>query len=67
MPDFTVIEGSGPDKEEREKQEQEAKRERARELAESQFSWEVRDCAANVLRIVRGAGKRGDPKALARC
>jgi hypothetical protein len=47
---FKVIDGSGPTKEERDQQQE-------REWARSEFSWAIRDCAANVLRIIRGAGK----------
>jgi hypothetical protein len=47
---FKVIDGDGPGKEERE-------RERDREFAEHEFSWAIRDTAANMFRIVRGAGK----------
>jgi hypothetical protein len=47
---FKVIDGEGPGKEERD-------RERARDWAMQEFSSEIRDCAANTLRVVRGAGK----------
>jgi hypothetical protein len=47
---FKIIEGDGAGKEERERQ-------RDREWAEREFSWAIRECAANMLRIVRGAGK----------
>jgi hypothetical protein len=47
---FKVIDGDGPAKEERE-------RERDREWAKLEFSWAIRDTAANMLRIIRGAGK----------
>ena len=47
---FKVIEGDGPGKEERDK-------ERQREWATSEFSWAIRETAANMLRIIRGAGK----------
>ena len=50
MPDLTVIEGGGPEKDDRERQ-------RARERAEDEFSWAIREVAANMLRIIRGAGK----------
>jgi hypothetical protein len=47
---FKVIDGDGPGKEERD-------REQDRERAKREFSWAIRDTAANMLRIVRGAGK----------
>ena len=47
---FKVIDGDGPGKEERDK-------ERQREWATSEFSWAIRETAANMLRIIRGAGK----------
>jgi hypothetical protein len=47
---FKVIDGDGPGKEE-------GDREREREWAQGEFSYAIRDCAANMLRIVRGAGK----------
>ncbi|MGJ5075519.1 hypothetical protein [Bradyrhizobium oligotrophicum] len=47
---FKVIDGSGPDKEERQREEE-------RNRTRSRFSWAIRDCAANMLRIIRGAGK----------
>jgi hypothetical protein len=47
---FKVIDGDGPGKEERE-------RGRDREFAKHEFSWAIRDTAANMLRIIRGAGK----------
>lgn len=53
MVDFKVIEGSGPGKEERERHE-------AREWAQQKLSWAVREVAANLLRIIRGAGKPDD-------
>ncbi|MGY3413524.1 hypothetical protein ACVWZV_009691 [Bradyrhizobium sp. GM5.1] len=47
---FKVIDGDGPGKEERDsKQDQ--------KMARDEFSWAIRDCAANLLRIIRGAGK----------
>jgi hypothetical protein len=49
MPDLTVI-GGGPEKDDRERQ-------RAREWAEDDFSLAIREVAANILRIIRGAGK----------
>ena len=50
MPDLTVIEGGGPEKDDRERQ-------RARDRAKDDFSWAIREVAANILRIIRGAGK----------
>jgi hypothetical protein len=47
---FKVIDGDGPVREERE-------RDQDREWAKREFSYAIRDCAANTLRIVRGAGK----------
>jgi hypothetical protein len=44
MPDFTVIEGGGPEG-------------RDRLLAEQEFTFALRQTAANMLRIIRGAGK----------
>jgi hypothetical protein len=44
MPDFTVIESGGPAG-------------RDRRLAEQEFAFALREAAANMLRIVRGAGK----------
>jgi hypothetical protein len=44
MPDFTVIEGGGPEG-------------RDRILAEQEFKFALRQTAANMLRIIRGAGK----------
>jgi hypothetical protein len=57
MADFRVIEGGGPEKEERERQKEEKEREQAREWARSDFSRAIREAAANMLRIVRDAGK----------
>jgi hypothetical protein len=48
--DFRVIDGDGPGKEERE-------HEQERDWAKREFSWAIRDTAANMLRIIRGAGK----------
>jgi hypothetical protein len=45
-----VIDGDGPGKEARDL-------ERDREWAKREFSWAIRDTAANTLRIIRGAGK----------
>ena len=47
---FKVIDGDGPGKEERD-------RDRDREWTKQEFSWAIRDTAANMLRIIRGAGK----------
>jgi hypothetical protein len=47
---FKVIDGDGPGKEERERQ-------RRQEWAKDEFSGALREMAANMLRIVRGAGK----------
>jgi hypothetical protein len=47
---FKVIDGDGPRKEERD-------RDRDREWTKHEFSWAIRDTAANMLRIIRGAGK----------
>jgi hypothetical protein len=47
---FKVIDGDGPDKEER-------KREADRRWAKQEFSQAIREVAANMLRIIRGAGK----------
>jgi hypothetical protein len=47
---FKVIDGGGPGKDERERQ-------RDQEWSEHEFSWAIRETAANMLRIVRGAGK----------
>ncbi|QIG91970.1 MULTISPECIES: hypothetical protein [unclassified Bradyrhizobium] len=57
MPDFRIIEGSGPDKEEREKQERDAEAQRALERVKNDVERTIRDVAANMLRIIRGAGK----------
>jgi hypothetical protein len=50
MPDFRIIDGGGPDKEDRERQQ-------AREWAQSDVERTVCELAANMLRIIRGAGK----------
>jgi hypothetical protein len=47
---FKVIDGDGPGEEARDL-------ERDREWAKHEFSWAIRDTAANTLRIIRGAGK----------
>jgi hypothetical protein len=47
---FKVIDGDGPGKDERE-------RERDRIWAKQEFSYAIRETAANMLRIIRGAGK----------
>jgi hypothetical protein len=47
---FKVIDGGGGNKEERDL-------EHRREWTKREFSWAVRDAAANLLRIIRGAGK----------
>lgn len=47
---FEVIEGSGLGKDERDK-------ERQREWVKDEFSWAIRELTANMLRVVRGAGK----------
>ena len=47
---FKVIDGDGPGKEER-------KRETDRRWAKQEFSQAIREVAANMLRIIRGAGK----------
>jgi hypothetical protein len=54
---FKVIDGGGPGKEERDKAQEERDKERQREWATSEFSWAIRETAANMLRIIRGAGK----------
>jgi hypothetical protein len=50
MPDFRIIDGGGPDKEDRERQQ-------ARERAKSDVERTACELAANILRIIRGAGK----------
>jgi len=50
---FKVIDGDGPGKDERE-------RERERQWAKQEFSQASREVAANMLRIIRGAGKPYD-------
>lgn len=50
---FRVIDGDGPGSEERRLQ-------RQQEVAENQFSWAIREAAANLLRIARGAGSSPD-------
>src|SRR5438445_445802 len=50
---FKVIDGDGPGKDERE-------RERERQWAKQEFSQAIREVAANMLRIIRGAGKPYD-------
>jgi hypothetical protein len=47
---FKVIDGGGPEKEDRD-------RERDREWAKHEFSRAIRETGANMLRIIRGAGK----------
>jgi hypothetical protein len=47
---FKVTDGDGPGKDERDREQQ-------REWAKHEFSWAIRDTTANMLRIVRGAGK----------
>jgi hypothetical protein len=54
---FKVIDGGGPSKEEREKAQAQEEQARMREWAEGDVSWAARECAANMLRIIRGAGK----------
>ena len=54
---FKVIDGGGPGKEERDKAQEEREKERQREWATSEFSWAIRETAANMIRIIRGAGK----------
>ncbi|CAL74427.1 hypothetical protein BRADO0487 [Bradyrhizobium sp. ORS 278] len=53
---FKVIDGGGPDKEDRERVEKERQKAWEREQAEAEFSYALRECAANMLRIIRGAG-----------
>ncbi|MEY9494518.1 hypothetical protein ABIF33_003538 [Bradyrhizobium elkanii] len=55
MPDFTVIEGSGPDKEEREKQEQELEKQRAREWAKNDVDRTLAEFSAALLRTMAGS------------
>jgi hypothetical protein len=50
---FKVIDGDGPGKEAQDL-------ERNREWAKHEFSWAIRETAANTLRIIRGAGKPHD-------
>jgi hypothetical protein len=57
MPDFSIIKGGGPDKEEREKQEREREQQRTREWTERDVTGAICEVAANILRIIRGAGK----------
>ena len=45
---FKVIDGGGPGKDDRDRQ-------RDQEWAQDEFSWAIRETAANLLRIVRGA------------
>jgi hypothetical protein len=47
---FKITDGDGPGKEERD-------RERRREWAKDEFSGTIRELAANMFRVVRGAGK----------
>jgi hypothetical protein len=54
---FKVIDGDGPSKEDRDREEKERDLAHKRESAKVEFSWAIRDCAANMLRIIRGAGK----------
>lgn len=54
---FKVIDGGGPSKEERDKAQAHEEQVRRREWTKVDLSWAVRECAANLLRIVRGAGK----------
>lgn len=57
---FKVIDGGGPSKDEREKAQEQHEQARKRERVEGDLSWAVRECAANMLRIIRGAGKPHD-------
>lgn len=54
---FKVIDGGGPSKEEREKAQAQEDHARRCEWATGDLSWAVRECAANMLRVIRGAGK----------
>jgi hypothetical protein len=54
---FKVIDGDGPDKGEKRRQEDERRRLQNQEWTKSEFSWAIRETAANMLRIIRGAGK----------
>jgi hypothetical protein len=54
---FKVIDGDGPGKEERDRAQAELDKEQRREWVAGDFSWAIRECAANMLRIIRGAGK----------
>ncbi|MGY4431169.1 hypothetical protein ACVWWO_003646 [Bradyrhizobium sp. F1.13.1] len=47
---FKVIDGDGPGREE-------SDRKQDQQFARDEFSWAIRDCAANMLRVIRGAGK----------
>ncbi|MGL9620787.1 hypothetical protein QRQ56_22485 [Bradyrhizobium sp. U531] len=47
---FKVIDGDGPGREE-------SDRKQDQQFSRDEFSWAIRDCAANMLRIIRGAGK----------
>jgi hypothetical protein len=50
---FKVIDGDGPGRPGKEERD----RDRDREWTKQEFSWAIRDTAANMLRIIRGAGK----------